>query len=227
MPSMRLCPQCGGKAFAASPPLNPAPTSAPTAARMQPIHSSISSPSTVLHPARKFEPAGHWRRFFAALLDGLILAFLGGLVFALASVLGSNAGGIKLAPALGLILWVAFPYIYFTVLHAGAKSASWGKAAVGLIVVTQQGERLTKWQAFIRILLQFLLPVAAYAVLFITFGSAFTLANEEMKTIMGLAIIIGVLAIMFGPFLTVFFNPQHQTLFDLICKTRVVKKPTP
>jgi uncharacterized RDD family membrane protein YckC len=34
---------------------------------------------------------------------------------------------------------------------------------------------------------------------------------------------IGVIAISVGPYMTVFFNPQHQTLFDMICKTCVIK----
>jgi uncharacterized RDD family membrane protein YckC len=160
-------------------------------------------------------------------LDALILAVAGGIMYGLSSVLGSNGGGVKLAPAVGLIFWVAIPYIYFTLFHSSGKSATWGKSAAGIILITDQGEQLTKVQAFVRVLLQGLLPIAAYVVLFLTLGSAFSFANEEMKTVMGLAIVLGVLAISLGPFITVFFNPRHQTLFDLICKTRVIKKPSP
>ena len=95
------------------------------------------------------------------------------------------------------------------------------------MLITDQGEKLTRVQAFVRVLLQNLLPIAALVVFFLTVGGSFSLANEEMKTTIGMAIIFGVLFISLGPFVTVFFNDRHQTLFDLICKTRVIKKTSP
>jgi uncharacterized RDD family membrane protein YckC len=227
MPTVRVCPQCGGRSFSSSPPSNPAPSRPSAAPTVQPPYSATPPSSVGLHKATTFEVAGHWRRVAAYTLDLVILTLFGSILYALALLLAKSTSGLNLATALALLVWIAIPYIYFTALHSGKRSATWGKAAVGLVLATEQGERLTQLQAFIRILLQTLLPVAAYIVLFLSFGGAFFQATEEMRSALILAIIVGFLAIAFGPFMTVFFNPRHQTLFDLICKTRVIKKPIP
>ncbi len=227
MPTMRMCPQCGGKAMSPTPPqLTSVPASTTAVAGVQLGQNSVGT-AVPRQGVSRFEPAGHWRRLAAALLDSLILGCIGGTLFGVASLLDSSMVGLKLVPVLGMLFYVALPYIYYTALHSGFRRASWGKAALGLVVVTVQGEQLTKLQAFIRVLLQSLLPFAGYVMVAIIFGSAFSVASEDLKMTMAIAISIGFLAITFGPYLTVYFNSQHQTLFDQICKTCVIRKPNP
>jgi uncharacterized RDD family membrane protein YckC len=225
MVTMRVCPSCGGKTFSASPPsIQSQQATTPLAAPR--TYTKLGSSGHAFLTG-KFEPAGNWQRIGAYFLDALILAVAGGLVYGLSTILGSQDGGGKIAAVVGLLIWVAIPYIYFTICHSSDKSATWGKSAFGIMLITDQGEKLTRVQAFVRVLLQNLLPIAALVVFFITVGGSFSLANEEMKTTIGMAIIFGVLFISLGPFVTVFFNDRHQTLFDLICKTRVIKKTSP
>lgn len=223
MVTMRMCPSCGSKNFSATPPTT---TSSPQARPSNPpTYGGSSTPTSQSISA--FEPAGHWRRLFAYMIDGIILSTIGAVIYGLASLLAhpnSDLGNFKLAAVVGIFLWIALPYIYFTVLHSSEKSASWGKSAMGLMVLTQNGERLKKMEAFIRCLLQSLLPMAGFLVVIFTVGSAFTLATEDMKGALFIASVIGFIVISIGPYMTIYFNPKHQTLFDLICKTCVVKK---
>ncbi len=94
---------------------------------------------------------------------------------------------------------------------------------MGLKLVTVQGERLTKAQAFIRVLLTMIIPIAGIIAVSLSFGGMAINYKEEFAASVGLALLIAIPAILIGPYLTVFFNPLKQTLFDLIVKTVVVK----
>jgi uncharacterized RDD family membrane protein YckC len=134
------------------------------------------------------------------------------------SVKGAISGGVVLLGA------AVVPFVYFTIMHSRDSGASWGKAAMGVRVVTLGGERLTRMQAFIRVLLTLLVPIAGWIVVGITAAGTISSDVEALKGIGTATIVIGILAISFGPYLTVFFNHQRQTLFDLICKTCVINK---
>ena len=66
--------------------------------------------------------------------------------------------------------------------------------------------------------------MAGWLVVGITAAGTLTSDIEALKGVGTAAMGIGVLVIAFGPYLTVFFTPQRQTLFDLICKTCVINK---
>lgn len=78
--------------------------------------------------------SGFWRRFVATFLDGLIM-------FIPAWVLGA------LMPYVGGII---LGLIYKPVFEASALKGTPGKAMMGMIVVSESGERLTLKQAYIR-----------------------------------------------------------------------------
>ena len=236
MPAMRLCPSCGNRAFSPTPPqaptvAAPVPVGAttsppPTSTRSQTVSASLSPSSLTSSAAVKFQPAGHWRRLFAYLLDYVIVSLIAGVLGAVAGFIGAFDTSSKGALSGGVILLGAaiVPFVYFTIMHSRDSGASWGKSAMNLRVVTLGGERLTRTQAFIRVLLTLLIPIAGWIV--VGFTAAGTMASdvEALKGIGAVTLVIGVLAISFGPYLTVFFNPQRQTLFDLICKTCVINK---
>ena len=227
--TMRICPQCGCKSLASTPPSSSSLSNAPVG-----VATPTQGHGTTIAAAGKnsqsnygpLEPAGHGRRLLASIIDTLILTFIGGIVFALATLLAQE-GSTKLASAIGFILYLVIPYVYFTLLHSGINSASWGKRMMGIIVVSDSGERLSKSTAFIRALLQLLLPIGAFILVAIMLGGAMITAVDEVKTALGVSIFIGYIAIFLGPYLMVFFNPMRKTVFDLICKTRVIRKATP
>jgi uncharacterized RDD family membrane protein YckC len=230
MPTMRICPSCGNRSFSPSPPN---PTSLPPTGSGAPPAPSTPAPSQIAqqvsqhtsYQAAWFTPAGHWKRLLAYIIDYLILGFAAGVIGGIAGLVGVGNQSVQGAFSGGVLLLIgaALPFIYFTILHSRPSGASWGKAAMRLRVVTVGGERLAPIHAFTRCLLTLLVPVAGWIV--VGFTAAGTLGSD-MAALQGVgtvALIIGVLAIAFGPYLTVFFNPQRQTLFDLICKTCVIR----
>jgi uncharacterized RDD family membrane protein YckC len=159
-------------------------------------------------------------------LDYVIVTIIAGVLGAVAGFIGAFDTSAKGALSGGVILLVAavVPFIYFTIMHSRESGASWGKAAMGLRVVTMGGERLTRVQAFIRVLLTLLVPIAGWIVVGVTAAGTISSDFEAIKGIGIATMVIGILAIGFGPYLTVYFNHQRQTLFDLICKTCVINK---
>jgi len=231
---MRLCPSCGNRSFSPTPPqASNAITSAgaSTATSTPPASSrqgtpSVFSSSVTSSSALNFQPAGHWRRLFAYLLDYVIMFLIATALGAIAGLIGVFDTSVKGAISGGVVLLGAavVPFVYFTIMHSRDSGASWGKAAMGVRVVTLGGERLTRMQAFIRVLLTLLVPIAGWIVVGITAAGTISSDVEALKGIGTATIVIGILAISFGPYLTVFFNHQRQTLFDLICKTCVINK---
>jgi uncharacterized RDD family membrane protein YckC len=122
---------------------------------------------------------------------------------------------------------VILPYLYFTLQHASSKRATIGKSAMGLIIVTVQGEQLSKLQALIRVVLTAVIPAVGIIILGLALAGMITRQSQELMSPLIIAMLVGVVAIYIGPFITVFFNKQHQTLFDMLCKTCVIKKPNP
>jgi len=236
MSTMRLCPSCGNRSFLTAPPQVPAtsisaPSSvtAPSAQVGTGVRSTSSrglSPAYPTSKALQFQPAGHWRRLFAYLLDYVIVTLIAGVLGAIAGFIGVFDSSAKGALSGGVFLLGAavVPFVYFTIMHSRDSGATWGKSAMSLRVVTLGGERLTRTQAFIRVLLTLLVPIAGWIVVGVTAAGTISSDVEALKGIGVATITIGVLAISFGPYLTVFFNPQRQTLFDLICKTCVINK---
>lgn len=140
---------------------------------------------------------------------------------------GAPVPGLGLFSGIGTLATLALPYLYFTLMHSSPKGATWGKAALGLRLITLQGEAVSKTTAFLRVLLQSVLPVCAYFVFAMSLGHILSQKLGWMDDALGWAALIGFLLIMLGPYAIVFFNPQRQTLFDQICKTRVVETKTP
>ena len=229
MPTMRICPACGGRSFSPTPPTLAAiaPT-APTSTAAK------TTPTAVMHSpspqAQTFVPAGHWQRFFAFLIDSFIVTLLAGFPLALSYLFAlpkKSDIGLNIVTVLMILASIVVPYLYYTLLHGSSRRATFGKSAMGLVVVTVQGEQLSKMQAFIRVMLTALVPVCGLILLGLSVAGIAMQYKQELHPSLVVALVIGIVAIYVGPFLTLFFNPQHQTLFDLMCKTCVIKNPKP
>lgn len=88
----------------------------------------------------KVEYAGFWIRFFACLIDGLLLA----IVF---KILGISYDSI-LFIKIGLDGFIAI--LYFTYFESSLRQASIGKQLLNIKVVDKNGFRLTPVNAFVR-----------------------------------------------------------------------------
>ena len=84
--------------------------------------------------------ASFGKRFLAALLDGVILAIINGLISA---VLGKNTG---LASLVGILV----AWLYYAVQESSEKQATLGKQALGIVVTDLEGKRIDFVKATIR-----------------------------------------------------------------------------
>jgi uncharacterized RDD family membrane protein YckC len=223
MMTMRMCPSCGGRAFSPTPPLSPAATSSPSIPQSSVFHTGNQKPSAI--NTNSLAPAGHWPRLIAAVIDAVIVSLLAGVPSGLAiAFAASGSGGWSLVNVVLILVSIIAPYAYFTILHSSPRRATFGKSAMGLVLVTVQGEKLSRVQAFIRILLVALVPLIGILLFTLSITGIATQAKTGLGDSIAIALILGFLVVYLGPFLMVFFNPNRQTLFDVICKTCVVKQ---
>lgn len=83
--------------------------------------------------------AGFWQRFFASLIDGLLLSVV-------SFVLGLIIKSVFFKMGLGSIIQI----LYFTYFESGPKQATIGKQLLNMKVVDKNGQRLTQATALIR-----------------------------------------------------------------------------
>ncbi|MBN2099699.1 MAG: RDD family protein [Dehalococcoidia bacterium] len=99
------------------------------------------------------EYAGFWKRFAAALIDGLLMgaayicsAFAIGFVFA--AIAGPEAEEMSDATA-NAIAWIAWAgtmvlgWLYYALMESSAKQATLGKMALGIVVTDEEGHRVS------------------------------------------------------------------------------------
>lgn len=106
---------------------------------------------------------------------------------------------------------------------ATKHQATFGKKWMNLKLLTIQGEQLTKTQAFIRVLITMLFPILGLIAMSISLGGMALNYKYELTSSIGVAWVLALPFIVLGPYITVFFNPLNQTLYDMIAKTIVVK----
>ena len=84
--------------------------------------------------------ASFGKRFLAALLDGVILAIINGLISA---VLGKNSG-------LASLVSILIAWLYYAIQESSEKQATLGKQALGIVVTDLEGKRIDFVKATIR-----------------------------------------------------------------------------
>lgn len=99
---------------------------------------------------------GFWIRFLAMLVDSVIvMTVLVALLFAVITFLPAAM------PVMTIVYFFA-PFLYFVVMHASARQATYGKALLGMVVTSSDGERISLLRSLGRELGKFLsaLPLA-------------------------------------------------------------------
>jgi uncharacterized RDD family membrane protein YckC len=238
MQTMRICPSCGSKAMSATPPAHPVNSpqgssltqslnTGSSGLNTQSNHPSTNQSGVTFGVATTLEPAGHLNRFLASVIDSLIVSILSGIPIAIAylvSAAKSSSASADPVSVFLILLAIIMPYTYYTIMHSSPKQATIGKSVMGLMILTTQGERLTKIQAFSRVMLTALVPVLGLIILVFTTAGIAGQYKDEIHASLYITLGLGILIVYLGPFMMVFFNQSRQTLFDLICKTIVVKK---
>ncbi len=153
--------------------------------------------ATSFSPATVFF-AGFWRRFFAFLLDSIIIMIAGGLLGGLvggmiAFIMGASHGdmyqtGMTLE-VVGNGIGIVLHWLYFTLFEASSKQATPGKMALGIMVTDLEGNSLSWGRAN---------------------------GRYWSKIISGMILCIG--------YIMVAFTRKKQGLHDLIANALVVKR---
>jgi len=221
MQTLRMCPSCGGKQFDSSPPTHSVIQKNSTSSQV----STGSSVPSALNTSSKFIPANHFKRFIAYAIDFALVTCISAIPIAFAYLISlpSRNEGISLLTSASILCAYIAPFIYFTVMPATKHQATFGKKWMNLKLLTIQGEQLTKTQAFIRVLITMLFPILGLIAISISLGGMALNYKDELTSSIGVAWVLALPFIVLGPYITVFFNPLNQTLYDMIAKTIVVK----
>ena len=98
--------------------------------------------------------AGFWKRFFAVIIDSLILSFL---MFFFMFFVGFFIGGMFSEPEtmvqfsnFGMLINVVIIWLYFALQESSAWQATLGKRLLGIYVTDTDGERISFGRATIR-----------------------------------------------------------------------------
>jgi uncharacterized RDD family membrane protein YckC len=200
-----FCSACGQPmaGFAIGPPAEatPGPPGAATPSYAPPVQGGWQTPSA--RPAVAY--AGFWLRFVAIIIDGIVLGFVGWIVFLpFAASMGLGMRGIFMGhppsrpedffPLFGMIFRMAairtiLNWLYFSLFESSSWQATLGKKALGLEVTDLAGRR-------------------------ISFGRA--TGRFFAKYISGVILMIG--------FLMAGFTEKKQALHDILAGTLVIRK---
>lgn len=99
--------------------------------------------------SEQYEFAGFWRRFAAVFIDAIILmliaipvAIVFGIIAFILAIMGSD-GGASLAGLLGEIVGGVVGAFYYIYLVASKHGGTYGKRAMGIAVVNENGETVS------------------------------------------------------------------------------------
>jgi uncharacterized RDD family membrane protein YckC len=228
MVTLKMCPTCGSKNIDSQAPLKKStaqqtttPTSTATATNL-----NLSTTNSVnVGYASNFDPAPLGPRFLAFVIDSITVSIVASLpiLFAYLITLPFKEDSFNPLAAIGVLASFVAPYVYYTVMHAAPYSATLGKKWMGIKVVNVSGELLTRMQAFLRIMLTLLLPIAGVVAVALSLGGMAMTYKDAMQDSIILAIVLALPLLFLGPYLLIFFNPLKQSLFDILMKTIVIK----
>lgn len=113
--------------------------------------------------------AGFWRRFGAALIDGILvnvaslpIYFISSWIWPVAEIEGWY---VQIGSWIGAIFTTILTWIYYTVMESSSKQATLGKIALGIIVTDRQRRRIS----FRRATARFFSKILSTIILFIGF----------------------------------------------------------
>jgi uncharacterized RDD family membrane protein YckC len=169
--------------------------------------------------------AGFWKRAGAFALDYIIiLLYL--LILGLIGFLINSLGGTfswlfadRIRAQLSGFLLITLPVtLYFALGESSPQRATWGKKRLGLQVTDYDAERISVWRSLVRTTLKFIpWEIAHTFVWTVAFSPADTPAWVNVSIILVYALIGLNLAFLI-------FTKKHQTIYDLLAKTCVIKR---
>jgi uncharacterized RDD family membrane protein YckC len=135
--------------------------------------------------------AGFWRRFVAALLDGLILWVIETIVaLIIAAVASGAAARSSTAATIGLVLFVLdflIGILYYALQESSAKQATLGKRALGIMVTDTHGRPISFGRALGRTLAKF---ISGLILLIGYLMAAFTARKQALHDLMADTLVV-------------------------------------
>ena len=217
MGTMLMCANCGAKTFQDAPPSNTSENEQKNKNyTKQAIKNTTSS-------AAGIEPADLLNRFFAFIIDGIIVAASGALIPILILATMSN-----LTSEMQDITYSALSFfvglLYYSILHSSEKQATFGKQVCKIKIVSESG-MVSFWLAAARAILPTIFILGGGATLGLLSVPIFVM-SESSSAMQGGAItlmVLLVIGLLIGPYISIFMRDDRKSLYDLICKTQVVK----
>jgi uncharacterized RDD family membrane protein YckC len=127
----------------------------------------VSDPFSGAEPT--LPPYASWgRRFAALLIDGLVLAipFIVPLIVAVAVTAddpnSDQNDAVFIAVAIGWLLTIVLPFVYYTVLHGRPSGQTLGKRVLGIRVIGEDFRPIGYGRAFGRFLMGWVMWLACY-----------------------------------------------------------------
>lgn len=160
-------------------------------------------------------------RFRAFLYDYIFILLYMGVIFIISTFLFPELQhvfqeSLLVAQLIGFFL-LTFPVsVYFIICDSRLVGRTFGKKKMGIQVVHQDGQQLSLLHSLVRVILKFLPWELSHYLVY-----RFVDVGDEGVPFSLLIIIVYALIIVY--ILTAIFTKKKQSLYDLICKTEVVK----
>ena len=168
--------------------------------------------------------AGFWKRATAFALDYVIIALYLATLTLISLLLNSFFGvaqwlfSDRVRAQLSGFLLITLPItLYFAFSESSHRRATWGKAKVRVQVTDYHGERIGFWRSLARTALKFVPWELSHTLIWqITFFPM----NSPAWVNYGFVLVYGLIGLNLAGIL---FTKQHQSIYDLLAKTYVIK----
>ena len=168
--------------------------------------------------------AGFWKRAGAFALDYIIILFYLVALALIGLLINSRSGTVswlfddRVRAQLSGFLLVTLPItLYFVLSEASLQRGTWGKKRLGIQVTDYNGEKISGWRSLGRSTLKFIPWETSHTLIW---AIAFSAVKNATWTGYGFALVYILIGLNI---LCLIFTKKHQTIYDLIAKTYVVK----
>ena len=169
--------------------------------------------------------AGFWQRIGAFVLDYVIILFYlvtVTLIFLLLNSLFNLNDRLftdRVRAQLTSFLLITLPVaLYFAISESSNRQATWGKQRMKLIVTDENEERISFWRGLARTFLKFIPWELSHTLIW---DLSFSPQADAILIYYGFGFVYLLVGLNIASLL---LNKTHQTIYDLLTKTHVVKQ---
>ena len=168
--------------------------------------------------------AGFWKRAGAFALDYLIILLYLAAIALIGMFVNSLSGAVtwlfsdRIRAQLSGLLLITLPVtVYFALSESSARRATWGIKNMGLQVTDTSGKRISIWRSLARTILKFLLWEISHT---LVWTIVFSPENVPVWVNYGFVLVYAWIGLNLA---SLILTRKHQTVYDLIVRTNVLK----